>query len=53
VTPTSREDNERLVGRTAAWHGAILVVIGLVVASHAVVGWPWVTAVVDWLRRLD
>jgi hypothetical protein len=53
VTQDVREDNERLVGRAAAWHGAILVVIGLGLASHAVVQWPWITALVDWLRQLD
>ena len=47
------EDNERIVGRAAAWHGAILVVLGLGVASHAIFQWPWITALVEWLRQLD
>jgi len=45
------EDNERIVGRAAARHGAILVAIGLAVASHAVFQWPWITALVDWVRQ--
>lgn len=46
------EDNERMVGRAAVWHGAILVVIGLGLASHAIFEWPWITALVDWIHRL-
>lgn len=52
VTQDVNEDNERMVGRAAVWHGAILVVIGLGLASHAVFHWPWITALVDWLRQL-
>ena len=53
VTQDVNEDNERLVGPAAARHGAILVVIGLVVASHAIFEWPWITALVNWVRRLE
>jgi hypothetical protein len=53
VTRDVNEDNERIVGRAAAWHGAILVVIGLGLASHAIFQWAWITALVEWLRRLD
>ena len=47
------DENERIVGRAAVWHGAILVVIGVVVASHALFEWPWITALVEWMRRLE
>jgi hypothetical protein len=52
VTRDVTEDNERMVGRAAAWHGAILVAIGLGIASHAIFRWPWITALVAWVRRL-
>jgi len=51
VTQDVTDENERLIGRAAARHGAILVVIGLGLASHAIVEWPWITALVDWLRQ--
>ena len=47
------EDNERMTGPAAARHGAILIVIGLTLASHAIFHWRWITAVVDRLRQLD
>jgi hypothetical protein len=53
VTQDINDENERIVGRAAAWHGAILVVIGLGLASHAIFQWPWITALIDWLRQLD
>ena len=52
VTEDVTDEGERIVGRAAAWHGAILVVIGLGLASHAIFEWRWITALVDWLRRL-
>jgi hypothetical protein len=51
MTQDVKEDNERMVGRAAIQHGAILVVIGLGIASHAVVQWPWINSLVDWLHR--
>ena len=53
VTRDIVDENERIVGRVAARHGAILIAIGLVVASHAIFEWPWITALVNWLRQLD
>ena len=53
VTRDVKEDNERIVGQAAAWHGAILMVIGVGVVSHAIFHWPWITALVEWLRRLE
>jgi hypothetical protein len=52
VTQDIVDEGEPMVGRAAARHGAILVVIGLVVASHAVFGWHWLTALVEWIRQL-
>ena len=46
------EDNERMTGLAAARHGAILIVIGLTLASHAIFHWPWITALVEWVRQL-
>ena len=31
--------------------GAILIVIGLAIASHAIFEWRWVNALAEWLRR--
>ena len=53
MTQDIRDENERLVGRAAVWHGAILVVIGLGLASHAIFQWSWLTALIDWMRQLD
>ena len=53
VTQDVIEDNERMLGRPAVWHGAILVVIGLGFASHAIFEWPWVNALVNWIRQLE
>ena len=53
MTQDIRDENERLVGRAAVWHGAILVVIGLGLASHAIFQWPWITALINWMRQLD
>ena len=53
VTQDITEDNERMLGRPAVWHGAILLVLGLVLASHAIFHWPWVTALVEWVRQLE
>ena len=47
------EDNERMMGRAAVRHGAILVVIGLGLASHAIFQWRWITALVEWLHQLN
>jgi len=52
VTQDVTDENERMTGRAAARHGAILVVIGLGLASHAIVEWPWITALVHWLRQV-
>ena len=52
ITRDVTEENERLVGRSASWHGAILVVIGLGLASHAIFQWSWITALVDRIRQL-
>ncbi len=52
VTQDVTDENERLIGPAAARHGAILVVIGLGLASHAIVEWPWITALVNWLRHV-
>jgi hypothetical protein len=51
VVQDVEEDAERLVGRAATRHGLILIVIGLACVSHAIFEWPWVNALVDWLRR--
>ena len=51
VTQDIVDENERIVGRAASRHGAILIVIGLVIASHAIYEWPWITAIVNWLRQ--
>jgi hypothetical protein len=47
------DEGEPMVGPAAARHGAILVVIGLVVASNAIFEWPWLTALVGWVRQLE
>jgi uncharacterized membrane protein YidH (DUF202 family) len=52
VTRDVVEDNERMTGRAAALHGAILIVIGLTLASHAIFHWQWITSTVEWLRQL-
>ena len=52
VTQDIVDESERMTGRTAARHGAILIVIGLVISSHAVFEWPWITGLVNWLRQL-
>ena len=52
VTQDIVDENEKITGRAAAWHGAILIAIGLVIASHAIFEWPWITAFVDRLRQL-
>ncbi len=52
VTQDVIDENERMIGRAAARHGAILVVIGLGLASHAIVEWPWITGLVNWLRQV-
>lgn len=44
------EDNEHMTGGRAARFGAIMVVIGLGIVSHAIYQWPWVTSIVEWLR---
>jgi hypothetical protein len=46
------DENERMIGRAAVRHGAILIVIGLTLASHAIFQWPWITALVSWLSQL-
>ena len=51
VTQDIIDENEHIVGRAAARHGAILIVLGLGIASHAIYEWPWVTALVTWLRQ--
>jgi hypothetical protein len=51
VTQDITEDNEPMMGRAAARYGAILVAIGLAFASHAIFEWPWITALVNWLRQ--
>jgi hypothetical protein len=51
MTQDIRDENEHMVGRAAIQHGAILVVIGLGIASHAVFQWPWINSLVEWLQR--
>ena len=46
------DEGAPMVGRAAAWHGAILVVIGLVLVSHAIFEWGWLTALVEWIQQL-
>jgi hypothetical protein len=53
MTQDVTEDNERIVGRAAVGHGAILIVIGLGIASHAIFEWRWITSLVDRLRQLE
>jgi len=51
TTQDVTEDNEHMVGRAAVQHGAVLVVIGLGIVSHAIFQWPWINSLVDWLHR--
>ena len=51
MTQDIKEENEHMVGRAAIQHGVILVVIGLGIASHAILQWPWITSLVEWLPR--
>jgi sulfite exporter TauE/SafE len=51
VTQDVEEDNEHMVGRAAVQHGVVLVVIGLGIASHAIVQWSWINSLVAWLHR--
>ena len=53
VTQDIVDENEPMIGRAAVRHGAILVVIGLGIASHAIFEWPWINALVNWIRHLD
>ena len=46
------DEGEHMVGRPAIRHGAILVVIGLGIASHAIFEWPWINVLVSWIRQL-
>ena len=41
------EDNEPMTGAAAARFGAILIVIGLTLASHAIFHWRWITSLVE------
>lgn len=47
------DEGDRMVGGAAVRHGAILIVLGLGIASHPLYEWPWVTALVEWLRRME
>jgi len=53
TTQDVTEDNEHMVGRAAIQHGLVLVVIWLGIASHAIVQWPWITSLVEWLHRYE
>lgn len=44
------EDGEHMTGGPAVRFGAILIVIGLGIVSHAIYEWPWITSLVRWLN---
>ena len=53
ITQDVTDENERMIGQAAARHGVMLVAIGAGLASHAIFEWPWITALVNWLRQME